>query len=68
MATLTTKSGQITFEHTEDYRGDVKIIRGDVSLTVTVEALRNLVAESVRHELAAHISKMKPGDLLRRIA
>ena len=50
------------------FRGDVKITRGNANVTVTVESLRNIVAESVRHELAVHISKMKPADLLRRIA
>ena len=68
MATLTTRAGPVTFEHSDDYRGDVKITRGGAAITVTVESLRNIVAESVRHELAMHISKMKPADLLRRIA
>ena len=68
MTTLTSRAGPVTFEHSDDYRGDVKITRGEVTVTVTVDSIRNIVAESVRHELAMHISKMKPADLLRRIA
>ena len=68
MTTLTSRAGPVTFEHSDDYRGDVKITRGDVTVIVTVDSIRNIVAESVRHELSVHISKMKPADLLRRIA
>ncbi len=63
-----TKVGHVTFAHSDQYRGEVEIRRGDVVVTVPMDALRTLVAESVRHELATHISKMKPADLLRRIA
>jgi hypothetical protein len=63
-----TKVGHIAFHHSDDFKGDVEITRGDQKLQVPMEALRRLVAESVRHELADHVSKMKPEALLRRIA
>jgi hypothetical protein len=65
---VTRKVGAVTFEHHDEFKGEVTIRRGDASVSVPVEALRLLVAESVRFELAAHIAKMKPADLLRRIA
>ena len=64
----TTKAGTVVFEHNDEFKGDVTITRNKVSITVPMEALRLLVAESVRHDLAAHIVGMKPADLLRRIA
>lgn len=64
----TTKSGAVTFTHDDFFRGDVTIARGEAQVVVPVEALRKLVAESVRIELTEHIAKMKPEQLLRRIA
>ena len=64
----TTKAGAVVFEHDDEFKGEVKITRSGVSLAVPMEALRLLVAESVRYDLAAHIIRMKPADLLRRIA
>jgi hypothetical protein len=65
---VTRKVGAVTFEHHDEFKGDVTIRRGDVTVSVPMESLRHLVAESVRFELATHIAKMKPADLLRRIA
>ncbi len=65
---MQTKHGYVLFEHDDTFRGEVRIIKGDVSLKVSMDALRALVAESVRHDLAAHVAQMKPADLLRRIA
>lgn len=64
----TTKAGAVTFAHDDLFRGDVTIARGEAQVVVPMEALRKLVAESVRVELAEHIAKMKPEQLLRRIA
>jgi hypothetical protein len=63
-----TKHGYVVFEHDDAFRGEVRIIKGDVSVKVSMDALRALVAESVRRDLAAHVAQMKPADLLRRIA
>jgi hypothetical protein len=65
---VTNKVGHVVFVHDDQFKGDVEIRRGEASLTVPIEALRTLVAESVRHQLAEHVQKMKPTDLLRRIA
>jgi hypothetical protein len=65
---MLTKIGALTFEHHDEFRGEVVITKGDVSLPVSIEAMRQFVAESVRFQLATHIAKMKPEDLLRRIA
>ena len=64
---MKTKSGHVNFDHNESFRGDVTITKGEESITVSVESLRNFVAESVRYELADHVAKMKPSSLLRRI-
>lgn len=64
----TTKVGHVTFTHSDEFKGEVEISRGDASMMVPIEALRLLVAESVRHQLADHVQKMKPDALLRRIA
>ena len=64
----TTKAGAVTFGHDDQFRGEVEIVRGESRVSVPMEALRKIVAESVRFELADHIAKMKPADLLRRIA
>lgn len=65
---MQTKIGHVIFDHHTEFRGEVEIRKGDNVVKVPMEALRALVAESVRYELAAHIQKMKPADLLRRIA
>jgi hypothetical protein len=64
----TTKVGHVTFTHDDQFRGEVTIERGELKIAVPMEALRKLVAETVRFELADHVSKMKPEALLRRIA
>jgi hypothetical protein len=64
----TTKVGAVIFTHDDQFKGEVEIVRGDARISVSVAALRQLVAESVRFELADHVSKMKPEQLLRRIA
>jgi hypothetical protein len=58
----------VTFQHDDEFKGEVTIEKGGVELSVSMEVLRLFVAESVRHDLASHIAKMKPADLLRRIA
>lgn len=68
MQLVTRKSKSAVFEHREDFSSDVKIKKGDVEVSVSMSDLRDLVAESVRYDLAAHVQKMKPADLLRRIA
>jgi hypothetical protein len=62
------KVGHVTFEHDDEFKGEVTISRGEQSLAVPVEALRTIVAESVRVELAAQVQRMKPSELLRRMA
>ena len=64
---ITFKSGAVTFTHDDFFRGDVTIARGGVEIAVPIEALRKLVAESVRLELADRIFKMKTDQLLGRI-
>ena len=62
------KIGHVEFDYNEEFRGEVVVSKGTSSIRVPVEALRAFVAESVRVELASHIQRMKPADLLRRIA
>lgn len=64
----TTKVGHVVFVHDDQFKGEVEISRGDAKITVPMDALRRIVAESVRFELADHVQKMKPEQLLRRIA
>lgn len=64
----TTKVGHVVFTHNDEFKGEVLIVKGEASVTVSMEALRTLVAESVRFELANHVQKMAPAALLRRIA
>jgi hypothetical protein len=65
---ISRKVGHVTFHHDDEFKGEVTIEKGDVRVAVSMEALRALVAEGVRHDLANHVAKMKPADLLRRIA
>ncbi|MCU4119310.1 hypothetical protein [Variovorax sp. N23] len=65
---ISRKVGHATFHHDDEFKGEVTIEKGDLRVSVSMESLRGLVAESIRHELANHIAKMKPADLLRRIA
>ncbi len=62
------KMKNITFTHQQDFRGEVEIAKGGQIMKVPVDDLKNFVAEAVRFDLANHIQKMKPADLLRRIA
>jgi len=64
----TTKAGHVTFVHSDEFKGEVEIQRGADKISVPMEALRKLVAESVRHELLMIIPTMKPDSLLKRLA
>jgi len=64
----TTKAGHVNFQHDDAFKGEVIIVRGDQSMSVPIDALRLLVAEAVRYDLAVHVRSMKPEQLLRRIA
>ena len=64
----TTKAGAVRFEHSDEFKGEVVIRRGEQTMSVPIEALRLLVAEAVRYDLATHVRAMKPEQLLRRIA
>lgn len=65
---ISRKVGHVTFHHDDEFKGEVTIEKGGERMSVSMDALRGLVAESVRYDLASHVSKMKPADLLRRIA
>jgi hypothetical protein len=62
------KRGPVAIEHDEEFKKDVTITRGEISIAVPMELLRVLVAESIRRDLAAQVAAMKPVDLLRRLA
>lgn len=64
----TTKVGHVVFTHDDQFKGEVEIVRGDARVSVPMEAIRRLAAESIRFDLADHVAKMKPEALLRRIA
>lgn len=64
----TMKVGHVTFAHSDEFKGEVEITRGDGKVIVPMDALRTLVAESIRFQLADHVARMKPAELLRRIA
>jgi hypothetical protein len=65
---ITTKVEHVTFVHTDDFKGEVEIRRGAATVTIPMSALRRIAAESVRAELLDTVQKMKPEQLLRRIA
>jgi hypothetical protein len=65
---MQTRIGGVAFTHDDEYRRDVEISKGDVMIKVPMEALRQLVAESIRHETLASIAKAKPETFLKRIA
>lgn len=59
------KRDGVQFAHGDDFRGDVKITRGDQTLTVPIETLRKFVAESVRYDMLVRVAALKPETLLR---
>jgi hypothetical protein len=63
---MQTRHGHVLFEHDAEFKGEGRITKGEVSVTVAMDALRALVAESLRHKLIAHIDRMKTAELLRR--
>lgn len=65
---MQTKSGMVVFTHNDAYKGEIEITKGGVTITVSMESLRKVVAESVRADLMASVLAMKPESLLRRIA
>lgn len=63
----TLKHGHVTFVCDDEFKGDVFIARATgESLTVPMEALRRIVAESLRAEIIRAASVAKPEALLRR--
>jgi len=65
---MQTKHGYVTFDHDTEFKGEVEIKRGAQSMRVPIESLRAFVAESIRNDLMSRVVRMKPADLLRRIA
>ena len=65
---MITKIGHTFFEHTDDFKGEVELRKGDISFKVPMESLRTFVAECVRKETIAQLERMQPKDLLRKIA
>ena len=63
-----TKVGHVVFTHDDEFKGEVTIARGELKIAIPIEAIRKLAAESVRFDLLDHVQKMKPEQLLRRIA
>jgi hypothetical protein len=66
MQLVTRKIGHLAFEHQDEFKGDVKITKGDVSMTVPMDAIRQLAALSEQHRFIEDIRGMKPEELLRR--
>lgn len=62
----TTKVGHVTFDHSDEYAGEVTITKGTASVTVDMAALRRIVAESLRAELSRQVADAKPDALLKR--
>lgn len=62
--TIVRKVGAVTFEHTQDYSGEVDIERNGLSVKVPMAALQDLVAERVRVQLIADVQDMKPHEIL----
>jgi hypothetical protein len=61
-----TRQGHLLFEHDADFRGEVRIVKGDAAISVSMDSLRAFVAESVRYDITAQVARMKPAELLRR--
>lgn len=59
------KIGHVTFEHHDEFKGDVKITKGDVEVSVSMESLRTIVAEGERYARMEELRAMKTTDLLR---
>lgn len=60
-----TKASGVTFEHSDDFKGEVRIVRNGVALSVPMAALRGLVAEAVRSDRIAELRDAKPEAVLR---
>lgn len=64
----TTKCGHVTFEHNDEFTGEVEIRKGESVIKIPMESLCKLVAEKMRNELLQQVQKMKPETILRRLA
>lgn len=62
--TKTMKVGAVTFEHRDDFGGDVEIERAGMSVKVPMAALQALVAERVRAQMIADVQDLKPNEIL----
>lgn len=65
---ISRKIGYVTFVHDENFAGDVEIRKGDAKVLVSINTLRAFVAESIRSDEIERVRRMKPEDLLRRLA
>lgn len=62
------KIGAAFFAYDDGFGGDVEITKGDVTMRLTVLSLQQFVAESIRSNEMDRVRRMKPEELLRRLA
>lgn len=62
------KIGAATFVHDDTFGGEVEITRGSQTIRLPIASLRLFVAESIRSDEMERVRRMKPEELLRRLA
>ena len=62
------KIGAAHFTYDDAFGGDVEITKGDTTIRLSVLSLQQFVAESIRSNEMERVRRMKPEELLRRLA
>jgi hypothetical protein len=58
-----TKAGAVTFTHEDNFRGEVLIERGGLSITVSIDSLLVMVGARVRHDMIRRLEGMSTNEL-----
>lgn len=60
-----TKFGPATLEHSDDWRGEVRINRGNESVSIPVQSLLDAAGEVLRLQMIADLQSAKPADVVK---
>lgn len=59
------KFGPLTVEHTEDWKGALRVTRGQLTVELPVANVLEMAGEMLRRQMIDELSMAKPADVLK---
>lgn len=60
-----TKFGPLTVEHNEDWKGEVRVTRGQTTMPIPVAEILGMAGEMLRRQMIDELQAAKPADVLK---